>query len=67
MKSYGQWSEFMRTGIPYPALNWELIDQEERTYTVRVGLGYRAMCVEEDGDYTWFWIGSKGDWERFVG
>lgn len=57
----------METGVPRKGLNWELIDPEERTYTARVGLGYRAMCFEDEGEYVWFYIGSKGDWERKFG
>jgi hypothetical protein len=33
---------------------------------VRVGLRYRALAVETDDAYLWFWIGSHADYDRQV-
>ena len=30
--------------------------------SVRVGIHYRALAVETDGDLLWFWIGSHADY-----
>ena len=38
-----------------------------RFWPVRVGLRYRALAVEEDGDLVWFWVGSHADYDRLIG
>ncbi|MET0971314.1 MAG: hypothetical protein ABWY18_19095 [Tardiphaga sp.] len=35
-------------------------------WSVRIGLRYRALAVEVDGDYVWFWIGSHADYDRLI-
>jgi hypothetical protein len=34
--------------------------------SVRVGIHYRALAVETDGDLLWFWIGSHADYDSVV-
>lgn len=51
----------------HTSLNFELIDPEDRIWSARVGIHYRALAAEEDGLYLWYWIGSKGDFEKFFG
>jgi len=31
-----------------------------------VGLHYRAIAVENEGDLVWFWIGSHADYDRLI-
>ncbi len=38
-----------------------------RFWSVRVGLHYRALAVEHEGDILWFWIGSHADYDRLLG
>jgi mRNA-degrading endonuclease RelE of RelBE toxin-antitoxin system len=37
-----------------------------RFWSVRVGIGYRALAVEVDQDLIWFWIGSHADYDAIV-
>jgi hypothetical protein len=37
-----------------------------RFWSVRVGLHYRALAVEQDSDLIWFWIGSHADYDRLL-
>jgi hypothetical protein len=37
-----------------------------RFWSVRVGLGYRALAVEAKEGLVWFWIGSHSDYDRLV-
>jgi hypothetical protein len=32
-----------------------------------VGLHYRALATESDGDLVWFWIGPHGEYDTLVG
>jgi hypothetical protein len=36
-------------------------------WSVRVGLRYRALALEVDDGYLWFWIGSHAQYDRLVG
>ena len=36
-------------------------------WSVRVGLHYRALATEVDGDMVWFWIGSHAEYDKLVG
>ncbi|MGF6432856.1 hypothetical protein [Bradyrhizobium elkanii] len=37
-----------------------------RFWSVRVGLRYRALAVETDEGYLWFWIGSHAEYDRLI-
>ena len=37
-----------------------------RFWSVRVGLRYRALATEVDGDLVWFWIGSHADYDALI-
>ena len=36
-------------------------------WSVRVGLHYRALASEAEGDLVWFWIGSHAEYDTLVG
>ena len=38
-----------------------------RFWSVRVGLSYRALAVEDGDDFIWVWIGSHADYDKIVG
>ena len=48
----------------HPSLHFKKVG---RYWSVRVGLRYRALAVEVDGGYLWFWIGSHTDYDRLIG
>ncbi|NNM72504.1 hypothetical protein [Enterovirga aerilata] len=48
----------------HPSLHFKKVG---RFWSVRVGLRYRALAVEQDGDLVWFWIGSHADYDRLTG
>jgi hypothetical protein len=37
-----------------------------RFWSVRVGLGYRALAIGIDGGLLWFWIGSHAEYDALV-
>ena len=47
----------------HPSLHLKMIGD---FWSVRVGLRYRALAVELDGDMLWFWIGSHADYDRLI-
>jgi hypothetical protein len=47
----------------HPSLNFKKVG---RFWSVRVGLRYRALATESDGDLIWFWIGSHADYDALI-
>jgi hypothetical protein len=37
-----------------------------RFWSVRVGLHYRALAVEQESEVIWFWIGSHAEYEKLL-
>ena len=36
-------------------------------WSVRIGGGYRALALLEEGVFYWFWIGTHDEYERLIG
>jgi hypothetical protein len=47
----------------HPSLHFKKVG---RFWSIRVGLRYRALAVEVDGDMLWFWIGTHADYDRLI-
>jgi hypothetical protein len=50
----------------HPSLRFKKVSESENVYSVRIGLGYRALGVLEDSTVIWFWIGSHSDYDRLI-
>ena len=48
----------------HPSLQFKKVG---RYWSVRVGLRYRALAVEVDDGYLWFWIGLHADYDKMIG
>ena len=35
-------------------------------WSARVGLSYRALAVEDGGDFTWVWIGTHAEYDQLT-
>jgi hypothetical protein len=53
----------LKTDPRHPSLHFKKVG---RFWSVRVGLHYRALATEIDGDLLWFWIGSHSDYDALV-
>ena len=47
----------------HPSLQFKKVG---RFWSVRVGLRYRALAVETDGDLVWYWIGPHADYDATI-
>jgi len=56
--------ELLRRDPRHPSLQLKKVG---RYWSVRVGLHYRALAVDNDSDMVWFWIGSHADYDKLVG
>jgi hypothetical protein len=50
----------------HPSLRFKKVNERSNTYSVRVGLGYRALGVMDGSTVVWFWIGSHADCNRLL-
>lgn len=62
-KAYKLW----RQNPFHPSLHFKCINDEERIWSVRITLSFRALGVLDSDTVTWFWIGSHDDYERYFG
>ena len=63
-KNYKLWIE-----NPYhPSLAFKPAIATKGIYSIRVGLGWRALGVMKEEEHTvvWFWIGSHGEYDELL-
>jgi len=49
----------------HPSLHFKRIRDD--LWSARVGLHYRALAIEGDDGFQWFWIGSHADYDEMIG
>lgn len=47
----------------YPSLHFKKVGQ---FWSVRIGLHYRALALEEGDDIAWFWIGTYAEYDQLL-
>ena len=50
----------------HPSLQFKRVEGEDDIYSVRVGLGYRALGVLKKDRIVWYWIGSHSEYDRLI-
>ena len=55
-----------RQNPSHPGLNFKQVDEDNNIYSVRVGLGYRALGQLDGSEIVWFWIGPHGEYDKRV-
>ena len=55
--------ETLKTDPKHPSLHFKKCNDY---WSVRVGIGYRALAVEVENGLLWFWIGSHADYDRLI-
>jgi hypothetical protein len=53
----------LRADPHHPSLHFKRVG---RLWSVRVGIGYRALAVEGGEGPIWFWIGSHAEYDRIT-
>ena len=56
--------EALRQDPYHPSLHFKKVG---RFWSVRIGLHYRALAVEDESDVVWFWIGTHTDYDKLIG
>jgi len=55
--------ELLKQDSRYPSLHFKKVGP---FWSVRIGIHYRALAVEENGEMVWFWIGSHAEYDRLL-
>ncbi len=50
----------------HPGLHFKQVHADPPTYSVRVGISYRAAGVLDGSTVIWFWIGSHAEYDRLL-
>jgi mRNA-degrading endonuclease RelE of RelBE toxin-antitoxin system len=55
-----------RDNPSHPSLFFKRVKESQPLYSVRIGLGYRALGLLKEGTVTWFWIGGHDKYDRLI-
>ena len=50
----------------HPGIHFKQVHAVQPVYSVRIGLGYRALAVRDGENLIWFWIGTHEDYDRLI-
>ena len=50
----------------HPRLQFKRLHADRQTYSIRIGLGYRALGIRFDETLVWYWIGPHAEYDRLV-
>ena len=56
--------ELLKQDSRYPSLHFKKVG---RLWSVRIGLHYRAIAVQDGKDISWFWIGPHAEYDKLLG
>jgi hypothetical protein len=48
----------------HPSLQFKRVGRRYEAYSVRVGIGWRALGVKQEDAIVWFWIGSHAEYTQ---
>ncbi len=58
--------QLFRGNPNHPGLNFKMVDDRDLIYSVRVGLGHRALGQLDGEAIVWFWIGPHSEYDRLL-
>ncbi len=56
--------ELLKHDLKYPSLHFKRIRDD--LWSVRVGRGYRALAIEGEDGFQWFWIDSHAEYDKMI-
>jgi hypothetical protein len=60
--SYQSW----KMNPHHPSLEFKRVGRKSPIYSIRVGIGWRALGLKQRNNVTWFWIGSHASYDRLL-
>ena len=65
-QAYAAYRQFQRDPFHH-SLQFKRVSHREPLYSVRVGLGYRALGLrDEEDDVVWIWIGPHAEYDKLL-
>lgn len=61
-RNYQRWRE----NPQHPSLAFRRVHNTEPIYSVRIGIGWRALGLLDGDTITWFWIGSHAEYDHLL-
>jgi len=61
-KNYKLWRE----NPAHPSVQFKLVGKRIPVYSIRVGIGWRALGQKVDDVIVWFWIGSHAEYMKLL-
>ena len=55
--------EWLRSDPLHPSLHFKKVG---KLWSVRAGINYRALAIEDGDDYIWIWIGAHDEYQRII-
>jgi hypothetical protein len=55
----------LKTNPRHPSLQFKKLGSSN-LWSARVNQAYRALAVESDSDFVWFWIGDHATYEKLI-
>ena len=55
--------ELLKLNPLHPSLHFKKVGE---FWSIRAGINYRALAVEDDEDFIWVWIGSHDEYEQMI-
>lgn len=64
-KNYELWKK----NPAHPSLEFKEVKPKENIWSVRIGIGWRALGVmkAKEKKIVWFWVGSHADYDKLLG
>lgn len=50
----------------HPSLHFKQVHSRKPVYSVRIGLGWRALGLKRQDTIAWFWIGSHAEYDTLL-
>ncbi|NCR18255.1 MAG: hypothetical protein GPJ22_13580, partial [Microcystis aeruginosa LL13-03] len=53
----------------HPSLEFKEVKPREKIWSVRVGIGWRALGIKKSDEekIVWFWVGSHSEYDKILG
>jgi len=55
--------ELLKNDPSHPSLHFKKVGT---FWSIRAGMNYRALAVEDGNDFIWVWIGTHDEYERMI-
>ena len=61
-KNYKIW----KANPVHPSVDFKRVGKKSPIYSIRVGIGWRALGLKERNKMLWFWIGSHAEYDKLL-